>query len=101
MDSAAFQEHQRPGGRAKRLRSSGHSCLLFRPAPCVAAAGQWINVENANLGIPFASQQSDSKKARELFCPFQANQITLAAIKDVDVMNWSHEPQQEFGGVER
>jgi hypothetical protein len=25
------------------------SCLLFRLAPYVAAAGQWINVENAHL----------------------------------------------------
>jgi hypothetical protein len=29
------------------------SCLLFRPAPYVAATGQWINAKNANLVILF------------------------------------------------
>jgi len=84
MDGAAFQEHQRPGGRAKRLRSSGH-LVSFSGGPLSCGSRQWIN-ENANLVESFRNATKRSQKAMEPSCAIQASGVVPAAIKDVDVM---------------
>jgi hypothetical protein len=86
VDGTAFQQHQGSGRRAKRLRSNGHLVSFSGAAPYVAAAGQWIN-ENANLVDSFRNATKRFQKAKEQNYPFQANGITLAAIKGANVMN--------------